>query len=155
MEELLGILSILSSLLVLALIWSTARPIRRTSRRAWYGVYGSEAAFVQRRRTEAVRPVHAGRTEVGSEEVKAEAVKVDEPVKGADGAAEGRAEEQREPQEESAGSQEGYVGEAPSQEGVPGADLEEEVFRELSETLSMYRQLLEELRRLRSGGSPE
>ena len=155
MEELLGILSILSSLLVLALIWSTARPIRRTSRRAWYGVAGSEAALVQRLRTEDVQPVDSVRTEVGSKEVGAEAVKVDVTVRGADEEAEGEAEEQQEPQEESAGSQESYVGEAPSQEGVPGADLEEEVFRELSETLSMYRQLLEELRRLGSGGSPE
>ena len=155
MEELLGILSILSSLLVLALIWSTARPIRRASRTTWYGVAGSQAALVQRLRTEDVQAVDSVRTEVGSKEVGAEAVKVDVTVRGADEEAEGEAEEQQEPQEESAGSQEGYVGEAPSQDGVPGADLEEEVFRELSETLSMYRQLLEELRRLRSGGSPE
>ncbi len=155
MQELLGILSIVSSLLVLALIWSTARPIRRASRTTWGGVAESQAAFVQRRRTEAVQAVGSGWTEVGSKEVRAEAVKVDEPVRSAEEAAEGRTDEQREPQEKSAESQESYDLEAPSQEAVPGADLEEEVFKELSETLSMYRQLLEELRRLRSGSSSE
>ncbi len=158
MQELLGILSIVSSLLVLALIWSTARPVRRTSRRARNRVAVTDAAPVQRWEQETVPVVDAGTTKAGSEEPRARAGNFDAPMTGAGEAAKGRAEgteRQQEPQEETAEHRGSHDGEAPPSEGVPGADPEEEVVRELSETLSMYRQLLEELRRFRSGGSSE
>jgi hypothetical protein len=101
--------------------------------------------------------VEVGVTKVKSKEVGAEVVKA-EPGTGAKGAAKERSEGsevKQGQQEEPADLQGTGEGQAPPQDVSPEADLEEEVVRELSETLSMYRQLLEELRRLRSGGSPE
>jgi hypothetical protein len=158
MQELLGILSIVSSLLVLALIWSTARPVRRPTRRmTMYGLAGTQASAVLRQEPETVPVVEVGATKVESKEVGAEVVKA-EPGTGAKEAAKERSEGsevKQGQQEEPADLQGTGEGQAPPQESSPEADLEEEVVRELSETLSMYRQLLEELRRLRSGGSPE
>jgi hypothetical protein len=158
MQELLGILSIVSSLLVLALIWSTARPVRRHTRRmTMYGLAGTQASAVLRQEPETVQVVEVGATKVESKEVGAEVVKA-EPGTGAKEAAKERpegTEAKQGQQEEPADLQGTGEGQAPPQDLSPEADLEEEVVRELSETLSMYRQLLEELRRLRSGGSPE
>jgi hypothetical protein len=158
MQELLGILSIVSSLLVLALIWSTARPVRRHTRRmTMYGLAGTQASAVLRQEPETVPVVEVGATKVESKEVGAEVVKA-EPGTGAKEAAKERpegTEAKQGQQEEPADLQGTGEGQAPPQDLSPEADLEEEVVRELSETLSMYRQLLEELRRLRSGGSPE
>jgi len=158
MQELLGILSIISSLLVLALIWSTARPVRRHTRRmTMYGLAGTQASAVLRQEPETVPVVEVGATKVESKEVGVEVVKA-EPGTGAKEAIKERpegTEAKQEPQEEPADLQGTGEGQAPPQDLSPEADLEEEVVRELSETLSMYRQLLEELRRLRSGGSPE
>jgi hypothetical protein len=158
MQELLGILSIVSSLLVLALIWSTARPVRRPTRRmTMYGLAGTQASAVLRQEPETVPVVEVGATKVESKEVGAEVGKA-EPGTGAKEAAKERSEGsevKQGQQEEPADLQGTGEGQAPPQESSPEADLEEEVVRELSETLSMYRQLLEELRRLRSGGSPE
>jgi hypothetical protein len=101
--------------------------------------------------------VEVGVTKVESKEVGAEVVKA-EPGTGAEEAAKERPEgsEVKQGQQEESADLQG-TGErlAPPQDVSPEADLEEEVVRELSETLSMYRQLLKELRRLRSGGSPE
>jgi hypothetical protein len=158
MQELLGILSIVSSLLVLALIWSTARPVRRLTRRmTMYGHAGTQASAVLRQEPETVPVIEVGATQIESEEVGAEVVKA-EPGTGAREAIKERSEgteAKQEPQEKAADLQGTGEGQAPPQDLSPEADLEEEVVRELSETLSMYRQLLEELRRLRSGGSPE
>jgi hypothetical protein len=158
MQELLGILSIVSSLLVLALIWSTARPVRRPTRRmTMYGLAGTQASAVLRQEPETVQVVEVGATKVESKEVGVEVVKA-EPGTGAKEAAKERpegTEAKQGQQEEPADLQGTGEGQAPPQDLSPEADLEEEVVRELSETLSMYRQLLEELRRLRSGGSPE
>ena len=100
--------------------------------------------------------VEVGATKVESKEVGAEVVK-DEPGTGAKEAIKERSEgsEAKQGQQEESADLQG-TGErlAPPQDVSPEADLEE-VVRELTETLSMYRQLLEELRRLRSGGSPE
>ncbi len=158
MQELLGILSIVSSLLVLALIWSTARPVRRPTRRmTMYGLIGTQASAVLRQEPETVPVVEVGATKVESKEVGVEVVKA-EPGTGAKEAVKERpegSEAKQGQQEEPADLQGTGEGQAPPQDVSPEADLEEEVVRELSETLSMYRQLLEELRRLRSGGSPE
>jgi hypothetical protein len=158
MQELLGILSIVSSLLVLALIWSTARPVRRPTRNmTMYGLAGTQASAVLRQEPETVQVVEVGATKVESKEVGAEVVKA-EPGTGAKEAIKERpegTEAKQGQQEESADLQGTGEGQALPQDVSPEADLEEEVVRELSETLSMYRQLLEELRRLRSGGSPE
>jgi hypothetical protein len=157
MQELLGILSIVSSLLVLALIWSIARPIRRSAGEEVYWFAETQASIGQRPEPETVPVVDVGTTKVESKEVGAEVVKA-EPGTGAKEATKERSEgsEVKQGQQEEPADLQGIgEGQAPPQEASPEADLEEEVVRELSETLSMYRQLLEELRRLRSGGSPE
>jgi hypothetical protein len=104
-----------------------------------------------------VPEVEVGVTKVESKEVGAEVVKA-EPGTGAKEAIKERpegSEVKQGQQEEPADLQGTGEGQALPQDSSPEVDLEEEVVRELSETLSMYRQLLEELRRLRSGGSPE
>jgi hypothetical protein len=151
-------LSIVSSLLVLALIWSTARPVRRPTRRmTMYGLAGTQASVSQRPEPETVPVVDVGTTKVESKEVGAEGGKAG-PGASANETAKERsegAEVKQGPQEKAADLQGTGEGQAPMPEVLAEPDLEEEVVRELSETLSMYRQLLEELRRLRSGGSPE
>jgi hypothetical protein len=158
MQELLGILSIVSALLVLALIWSTARPVRRPTRRmTMYGLAGTQASAVLRQEPETVPVIEVGVTKVESKEVGAEVARA-EPGTCAKEAIKERpegSEVKQGQQEESADLQGTGEGQALPQDSSPEVDLEEEVVRELSETLSMYRQLLEELRRLRSGGSPE
>jgi hypothetical protein len=157
MQELLGILSIVSSLLVLALIWSIARPIRRSAGEEVYWFAETQASVSQRPEPETVPVVDVGTTKVESKEVGAEGGKA-EPGTGANEVAKERSEGtevKQEPQEKAADLQGTGEGQAPPQDVSPEADLEEEVVRELAEKLSMYRQLLEELRRLRSGGSPE
>jgi hypothetical protein len=156
-QELLGILSIVSSLLVLALIWSTARPVRRSSREEVYWFAETQASIGQRPEPETVPVVDVYTTKVESKEVGAEVGKAG-PGASVNEAAKERSEGsevKQGPQEKSADLQGTGEGQAPSQDVSPEADLEEEVVRELPETLSMYRQLLEELRRLRSGGSSE
>jgi hypothetical protein len=158
MQELLGILSIVSSLLVLALIWSTARPVRRPTRRiTTYGLAGTQASAVLRQEPETVSEVEVGVTKVESKEVGAEVVKAELKTSAKEAIKERPegSEVKQGQQEEPADLQGTGEGQTPPQDVSPEADLEEEVVRELSETLSMYRQLLEELRRLRSGGSPE
>jgi hypothetical protein len=122
-----------------------------------YGLAGTQASAVLRQEPETVPVVEVGATKVESKEVGAEVVKA-EPGTGAKEAAKERpegTEAKQVQQEEPADLQGTGEGQAPPQDLSPEVDLEEEVVRELSETLSMYRQLLEELRRLRSGGSPE
>ncbi len=160
MQELLGVLSIVSSLLVLVVIWATARPVKRSSRMTGYSFSGRRAAVGRLTGPEGERALDAGGTGAEPTERKAEEVRAGESGADAKGSA-GAGGEVREGQQGVQGkpseAPEGAQNPSPeiTSEGGSEADLEEEVYRELSETLSLYRQLLEELRRLRSGGPSE
>lgn len=148
MQELLGLLSIASALLVLVLIWFTARPARRSAAHAdpW-----PVERLAAERPPNRERPGAQGPQEPGSERERAQQeTGAEEAVKR--GASEGAGEEREQGRE-----REEEVEEVASEVRRPetessGEEVEEELVRQLSETLSLYRQLLEELSRLRSGG---
>ncbi|MEM2233623.1 MAG: hypothetical protein QXP81_08810 [Nitrososphaerota archaeon] len=144
LQELLGVLSIASALLVLVLIWMTARPVgRRTTPTSTWNAERRVAV----RRPVRLEPEKEGPPEKGSEavEVKEEAAE-ERPATQQPSPVEGEARQRGSEAQE-------VVADAGQRETEgSGDDLEEELERELSETLSLYRQLLEELSKLKSGG---
>ncbi|MDJ0274786.1 MAG: hypothetical protein NYU90_06250 [Aigarchaeota archaeon] len=145
MQELLGALSIASALVVLVLIWVTAKPVRR---------HGTPtAAWRAEERVAVTRQAHREPEAKGLPEERAEAVEM-----GKEAAEEKPATEQQPTSVEGGSRQQGsetqeVAADAGQQETVSSdEEVEEELVRELSETLSLYRQLLEELNKLKSGG---
>ncbi|MEM0374884.1 MAG: hypothetical protein QXO17_03325 [Nitrososphaerota archaeon] len=144
MQELLGALSIASALVVLVLIWVTAKPVRR---------HGTPtAAWRAEERVAVTRQAHREPEAKGLPEERAEAVGAEQEA-----AAERPATEQPASVEGGSrqqGSETQEVAADTGQRETEGSDeeVEEELVRELSETLSLYRQLLEELNKLKSGG---
>lgn len=147
MQELLGVLSIASALLVLLMIWVTARPVRRHAPQAAARPAEERVAWTPpaRRETEARGSQEAGTELVTAQKEAAEEKK--EEVTTHQAAGEGEVQEQRAEEQEVAEET------GRRETGSSGEEAEDELVRQLSETLSLYRQLLEELNRLRSGGS--